>query len=748
MALIPPSAPGAAQKDFKPRLVWATGSLVFAFLVLVTRLYYLQMLKGDEYKERADENFVKEIRTPADRGRFLDRNGAILVDSRPSYDLTLTPHFCGKTCADVLDRLGEIVQLAPEEIERARGQLKNAVKLERYRPFTVRVDLGRDELDRFLAVQMDLPGADVFPVPHRHYRFGSLGGHLIGYMNEVGAEELKRLNDSLAQAGQAERRYMLGDYVGRRGLERKWENVLRGIEGKERVPVDAKGRRKEEADSLIPEDQRVVPSVPGKNLVLSIDWRLQDFAEKTFPATAGVVVAMDLRTGFLLALVDRPAPDPNKMSGRISKAELDAIHNDPLQPELFRAIQQHYHPGSTFKALTSIAALEEGLYHPGTTVFCPGHFSMGRARWRCDKDSGHGWVNFEHALGASCDVFYYEAGAKLGADTIAKWAKRSGMGAPTGFDVGTKEIPGVIPDVAWHDKHLKGGYQRGMAVNLSIGQGDVNVTPMQQLVFYAALATGKVWRPQVVLRVEDTAGKVLESFEPEVRGTLDIKKSTRDTVLKGLLAAVNQPFGTAYAQRVKEYTLAGKTGTAQVVKLGATRLKAHQVPYFQRDHAWFAAFAPAEDPEIVVVVLNEHSGFGSTNAAPTAVALIKKYMELKALDAGLPPPTAPAAAAPSAAPAPVAVPARAEPKDRPRPKPAVAIDPPAAPAPAVPPAAPERPPVAPADPAPEPAAPPPPPPEPAAPPPEPAQEPETDASTGARANGSAAAPHEGRGPLG
>jgi penicillin-binding protein 2 len=644
MSLIPPSAPGTAQKDMKPRLIWATGTLLLSFLVLLARLYYLQILRGDEYKERAENNYVKEFRTPADRGQFLDRNGVMLVDSRPSYNLTLTPYFCRRSCDEVLDKLAALVQLAPDEVDRARSQLKSPRGPGPNQAFAVKADLGRDELDRFLAHQMELPGADVQPVPHRNYRYAGLGGHLIGYMNEVNANDLKVLN-----AQPDIEPYSLGDYIGRRGLEYRYESVLRGEDGKERMSVDAKGFRKEEADTLIPEDQRVVPSVPGHNLVLSIDWRLQEFAEKTFPATAGVVAAMDAKTGFLLALVDRPAPDPNKMSGRITPSELAAIHNDPLQPELFRAIQQHYHPGSTFKALIAIAALEEGVMKPGTTVFCPGHFNMGKARWRCDKESGHGNVDFEHALGASCDVFFYQAGALLGADAIAKWARRAGLGMPTGFDV-KGEISGVIPDAAWHDAHIPGGYQRGMAVNLAIGQGDVNVTPMQQLVFYAALATGKVWRPQVVLRVQDADGKVEKTFAPDVRGTLDIKPSTREVLMKGLLAAVNQPYGTAYGQRVKEFTVAGKTGTAQVVKLGAHRVKAAAVPYFERDHAWFASFAPAEDPEIVVVVLNEHSGFGSTNAAPTAVGLIKKYMELKALDAGLPPPvTAEAAAKPGTA---------------------------------------------------------------------------------------------------
>jgi penicillin-binding protein 2 len=653
MSLIPPRAPGAAQKDFKPRLIWASAALVLSFFVLVTRLYYLQVLRGEEFRERAEENFVKEIRTPADRGLFLDRNRTVLVDSRPSYDITLTPYFCGKTCDEVLARVAELVQMTPEEVERTRGQLRNARKLEVFRPMTIKVDVGREELDRFLASQMDLPGADVLPVPHRNYRFGSLGGHLIGYMNEVGADELKKLNEQLAEQDSDRGAYYLGDYVGRRGLERRYEQDLRGIDGKERVPVDAKGRRKAEADSLIPEDQRVVASVPGNNLVLSLDWRLQEYAEKIFPATAGVALAMDARTGFLLALVDRPSPDPNKMSGRITAAELAAIHADPLQPELFRAIQQHYSPGSTFKALTTIAALEEGVYRPDTTIYCPGHFSMGRAVWRCDKEAGHGWVDFEHALGASCDVFFYEAGARLGADPLARWARRCGLGIPTGFDV-AGEIPGVAPDEAWHDAHIPGGYQRGMAVNLAIGQGDVKATPMQQLVFYAALATGTIWRPQVVTQVESPDGKVLRTFAPDARGKLDLKPSTRDTVMKGLLAAVNQPFGTAYGQHVKEFTVAGKTGTAQVVKLGARRLKSDAVPYFQRDHAWFAAFAPAQDPDIVVVVLNEHSGFGSTNAAPTAVGLIKKYMELKAQDeaarTGVAPAPAPGAA-PAAAPA-------------------------------------------------------------------------------------------------
>jgi penicillin-binding protein 2 len=646
MSLIPPSAPGAAQKEFRPRLAWATGVAAVAFLVLIGRLYQLQIVRGDEYKEKADDNFVKELRQPADRGLVLDRNRRVLVDSRPSYDVTLTPAFCGKQCDDVITRLATLISLSQDEIERAQDLVESARKLERFKPFTVKIDVGRDALDQYLANQMELLGVDVVATPHRNYRYASLGGHLIGYMNEPSPEELKRLNEDIQKTGTKQGLYQLGDYVGRRGLERRFERDLRGVDGKERVPVDAKGRRKDDADDLIPPAMRLVPSQPGNNLVLSLDWRLQEFAEKTFPATAGVVVAMDAKTGFLLALVDRPAPDPNKMSGRITGAELAAIHADPLQPELFRAIQQHYHPGSTFKALTAIAAMEEGVLKPQSTVFCPGHFRMGSHVWRCDKESGHGSVDFQHALGASCDVFFYEAGARLGADAISKWAHLMGLGVPTGFEV-QGEVPGVVPDVEWHDRHIPGGYQKGMPVNLAIGQGDVNVTPMQQVVFYGALATGILWRPQVVLRIEDGDGQVLQEFAPQERARPNLKPSTRETVLKGLLAAVNEPYGTAYSQRLKDMdvVMAGKTGTAQVVRMGAKRLKASQVGYFERDHAWFAAFAPADDPQIVVVVLNEHSGFGASNAAPTASAVVKKWLELQAEDAaeraGAPPPVAP-----------------------------------------------------------------------------------------------------------
>ncbi len=656
MLLTPQASPGSGPQE-RARLGVATAVFSLAFLVLAGRLYQLQILRGSEYKGRADENFVKELRVPADRGLVVDRNHRVLVDSRPSYDVALIPYFCGKQCGEVVARLAAMLSLAPDEESRVRDHLRRATGLERFRPFTVKVDVGRDEVDVLEANHAELSGAvEVIPTPHRHYRYGTWASHLLGYMNEIGAEEMERENQRIAGSTGDDLPYQLGDYIGRRGLERRYEADMRGVDGKERVVVDARGNALRGSD-LIPEAQRHEPSRPGQNLVLSLDWRLQEFAERTFPGTAGAVLAMDPKTGFLLALVDRPATDPNKLSGRITKAELAEIAADPLQPELFRAIQQHYHPGSTFKVVTAVAALEEGAFKKGSSVWCPGYFTMGRYRWRCDKETGHGAVDLEHALGASCDVFFYTLGERLGADRMARYGGMLGLGRPTGLDTSDREIPGIMPDVAWHEAHLAGGYHPGMAVNLAIGQGDLNVTPLQQVVLYGALASGIVWRPQVVLRLEDARGEVVKELAPEERGRLALKPETLALVRQGLLAAVNQPYGTAYWSRLADVVMAGKTGTAQVVKIGAKRHRAADVGYFERDHAWFAAFAPADDPQIVVVVLNEHSGFGASNAAPTASAVVKKWLELKKEDeaertgAGRPAEPAPAQPPPPPAPA-------------------------------------------------------------------------------------------------
>jgi penicillin-binding protein 2 len=428
--------------------------------------------------------------------------------------------------------------------------------------------------------------------------------------------------------------YRRGQTIGRRGLERRWERELRGADGKQNIAVDAKGREldKDTQEALIPESERLVPATPGNNLILSVDEKLQRAADAAFLGRAGAVVAMEAKSGFILAMVSRPSFDSNKMSGRITRAELKAISEDPLKPMLNRVMNENYHPGSTFKMLMSVVGLENNVITPSSSVFCGGGYTMGNHRWRCDKPQGHGSLDLKHALAQSCDVFYYSVGDRAGLDAIAEMARRFGYGAPTGLDLG-REIPGIIPD----SKTItpESGSARAHAINAAIGQGEINVTPLQQAVAYAAVANGgDIVLPQIVRRIESPDGKVIREFEPQILRKLGVKGSTLETVREGLFAVVNEPGGTAYRSRLPDIQFAGKTGTAQVMKLGQKqKLDPATQAYLSRDHAWFVAFAPADDPEIVVAVLNEHGGWGAEAAAPSASKIVRAYFELKKRDA-------------------------------------------------------------------------------------------------------------------
>jgi penicillin-binding protein 2 len=501
-------------------------------------------------------------------------------------------------------------------------------KLEKFKPFLVALDIPRDQVDVLEAHHSELSCVDLIPTPHRQYKVKPSLGHVIGYMSEVTPEELDDPDHP---------DYRRGQTIGRRGIERRWERELRGEDGKQNIAVDAKGREldKDTQEALIPENERLVPATPGNNLVLSVDEKLQKVADAAFQGHAGAVVAMEAKTGFILAMVSRPSFDSNKMSGRITRAELKAISEDPLKPMLNRVMNENYHPGSTFKMVTSLAGLENGVITPDSTVFCGGGYTMGNHRWRCDKPAGHGALDLRHALSQSCDVYYYSVGDRVGLDTLAEMARRLGYGQPTGLDLG-REITGIIPDTKTITP--ESGSARAHAINAAIGQGEINVTPLQQAVAYAAIANGgNVLVPQIVLRIESPDGKVIREFQPQVARKLSVKDSSLEAIRDGLTAVVNEPGGTAYRSRLPDIEFAGKTGTAQVMKLGQKqKLDPTTQAYFSRDHAWFASFAPAEEPEIVVVVLNEHGGWGADAAAPAASKIISAYFRMKREEAAPP----------------------------------------------------------------------------------------------------------------
>jgi len=602
------------ERELKIRIGWLGVAAALGILLLAGRVWYLQIRKGEEYFARSSGNFVKELRIPADRGMIVDRKGRILVDNRPSYDVYLTPAFC-PDCEDVIGRLAGQLGLETEDLQRAVDANEKARGLERFRPVMIQQDLSRDDLDVLEANRELLPGVDVIGAPHRNYRAGAMAGHLLGYLGEIGPDELEK------SAG----RYRAGDYVGKRGVERRFESWLKGQDGLERVVADAKGRKLPEFEELIPAADRLVPSQPGANVILTLDARLQAAAEEAFDDVAGAAIVIDVDTGYLLAVVSKPGFDPNRMTGRISRAELKALNADPLEPMLFRATQNHYHPGSVFKVVPALVGLEAGFNHD---VFCGGGYTLGKRRWRCHKESGHGYVGLEQSMKVSCDTWYYALADRVGLEPIAEMSRRFGLGSVTGLDLGF-EVPGVVPSPAYHDKYTRGGYTKGFALNAVIGQGDSNVTPLQVAVMFAAIANGgTVYEPQAVLRVEKPGGEVLEDFPPRVKSKLGVKREHLDIVRRSLEKVVGEPGGTAYRHRLPGVKVAGKTGTAQVVRIGSVRLKKEQMDWFSRDHAWFAAYAPADQPEIAVVLLNEHGGSGGADAAPIAMRIIQRYFEI------------------------------------------------------------------------------------------------------------------------
>ena len=617
-------------RELARRFVWVGLAMVAGLVVLAVQLYRLQITQGEEYAAKSVANFVKEVRLRADRGLIKDRHGTILVDNRPSFDAFITPAFCTRCAEEVLPKLGELLGWDEAQRKRVEDQVRVARRTAPFQPLPVRIDLTRDEFDRINARVDLLDGVEVVPVPHRGYRTGSVLAHVLGYMNEITQEELERLSVEGS-------RYALGDYIGRRGLERYFESTLRGRDGVRKEVVNARGRVIEELQDKLGKNA-VVPSRPGNNVVLSIDMRLQEVAERAFPGAAGAVLVVDVKTGFIRAVVSRPGFDPNLLTGRITPTQMAALAKDPLQPMINRVSANHFSPGSTFKVVTQLAAYKSGLIRPETYITCEGGYRLGANTWRCHNERGHGPVNGKMAMQYSCNSWFYKVADTLGLDPIAEMGKALGLGQQTGIGV-LAEVPGIMPSTEYHQRLSRGGYTKGMALNSAIGQGDDAVTPLQLAMVYAAVANGgTLYKPQLVERIEGLEGEVIEQYEPQVVRQLELPKAQLESVKAGLRAVVNEPGGTAFRVRLEDVVVAGKTGTAQVATLGAVRLKTQQMDFFQRDHAWFSGFAPADEPEIAVVVLNEHGGHGGSDAAPTAMALIRKYLELKREDAAHPAP--------------------------------------------------------------------------------------------------------------
>lgn len=579
--------------------------LGIAFLGLVSRLWFLQVLKGDEFEAFSRDNRIRIERVPASRGRILDRYGRELVVNRPSFDVYVLPKDAGDISALSVN-LSRVLNEDPNQIEQ---KIKLASKKNRFKSVLLAQDINRDQLAYIEARRSSLPGLTIEVNNLRQYPLGLLGASFLGYIGKVSEAELQATPE-LSSNG----------LVGKSGVEKTWEGSLRGKDGFIQRVTDALGR--EVNSDLFLKDLVNRGSVPGNDVVMSVDIDLQKAAEDALGEEFGAIIVVNVRNGEVLALASKPTFDPADFVKGIDSKAWSKLINDKDFPLISRATQGLYAPGSVFKMVPSAAAMKEGVIDPDALVHCPGYYRVGSHVYRCWKRGGHGWMNMREAIVQSCDVYFYRLADKLGIDRMAKYMNFFGFGTPTG--IGIEERAGIAPSREWKLEKFKKPWYKGETIVSAIGQGYVSVTPLQIAMMTAAIANGgTLLTPKLVIKEVAFSGETrLNNLPP--RGELPVGKDTLALIRDAMTGVVNGPGGTGHGARIENITVAGKTGTAQVISLDSQSSdKAH------KDHAWFTSFAPAEAPEITVTVLIEHGGKGGAVAAPIAKKIIETYFHLK-----------------------------------------------------------------------------------------------------------------------
>ena len=592
--------------ELSPRLARRTavaiGAVVISFLLMAVRLWYLQISEGEAMRGLSEHNRIRLRRVPAQRGVIYDRNGIVLVEDRPSFDVLLVPEDAGDVDA-VVARLGRYLGdgLALDAL--SREQRRRAP----FQGVVVRRDIAWSGVAAIETRRLELPGVTLEVTPRRLYPFGTLAAHVLGYVGEVTPKDLEK---------RAELR--MGDLIGKAGIEQPLDGELRGTPGREQIEVDAVGRQIRVLDEE--------PDIPGRNLVLTVDHGVQAAAEEVLEGHRGAIVALDPNTGEVLALASRPAFDPNMFAAGITAGAWRDLVKDPYRPLTNRAIQGQYPPGSTFKIMVGTAALEERVMSASEPVCCGGGVFFGGHFFRCWRKQGHGCLSFHRGLVESCDVFFYEAGGRLGVDAIADYSRRYGLGEPTGLGLRAEE-PGLIPDSDWKKRRFGERWYPGETLSVAIGQGYVLTTPLQMASAIATVASGGIrYRPFVVKRIEGPGASVTE-FGPEVAGKLNVRPSTLASLQAALRDVVEGEHGTGQRARIAGVEVAGKTGTAQAAGAAVAQGGEKSAQERFRDHAWFVAYAPAGMPTIAVAVLVENAGeHGGTVAAPMARVVMERHL--------------------------------------------------------------------------------------------------------------------------
>ncbi|MBI3994766.1 MAG: penicillin-binding protein 2 [Nitrospirae bacterium] len=592
-------------QEIQGRLGYLMIGIVVIFLSLLLRAWYLQITKGSYYKEQSESNRIRVVYIQPPRGLIFDRRGELLANNSPSFNLYLVLEDIADKNA-LLDRLAGLIQLDRDELERKIRSRKNFVP---YMPVRIKEGLSLKEVGMIESHRLDLAGTLLAPEPQRNYLYGPLAAHLLGYVGEISPAQLQTPENSGVLPGTS---------VGQNGIEKTYDAHIRGRVGQKIIEVDAVGH---EMKVL-----RVQEPASGNDLYLTIDLKVQKAAEEALGKDAGTIVAIDPRNGEILAMVSRPAFDPNQLSQSLSSAEWEALSSDPGHPLTNRATQGQYPPGSTFKLVVSSAALETKEVTPEEEINCTGGMLFGRRIYKDWKRGGHGLMDLHSAIVQSCDVFFYEVGRRVGIERLADFAFRYGLGRPTGIEL-TSEKSGNIPTPQWKNRAKGEPWYPGETLSVSIGQGFVTVTPVQMASLMATVAmAGDRYQPHLIKAIRDRATGRLFEFPPVRIGKVQMAGETFNLIRQALSGVVSEPHGTGSAARSKMVSIGGKTGTAQVVGI-QPGVETKSLPKEFQDHAWFIAFAPVENPQIAVAVLIENGGHGGETAAPPAKRVIEEYLK-------------------------------------------------------------------------------------------------------------------------
>lgn len=612
--------------EFRKRYKWMAVVALAGFIILLGRMVQLQLVEHERWATISRDNITKTVTLPATRGVIRDTNGRIVATNRPSYAVYVVPQLLAP--GDV-QRIADLMGLEAGTRARLEERLARIPAHRRLQQVRIFSDIDRDQLAALETHSTELPALDVVAVPVRAYPYGHLGSHVVGYLNEVSAEDLEAL---------AEHGYRAGDLLGRTGVERAFESYLRGKRGYKRVLVNARGEPMDAAEmrALDARTEREEP-VPGRDLTLTLDMDLMRSIERAFRGhPSGAAVVLEAKTGEIRALYSKPAADLNEMSGRLPPERFRELLEDPFRPLVDKAVFESYFPGSTFKPVTALAALADDVVDPANRIDCPGFYELGKRRFRCTH--AHGEVDLRTAIVRSCNVYFWKLAEQVGLDRIHRYARQLGFGRPSGLGINS-EASGFVPNKEWYRERHDNRFRIGFTLNTAIGQGNTRATVLQLALAYGAMANGgRLHVPQIAEAVTTPDGDVLERFQPRLRRHIGVDGEHLERLQDGMRGVVNDRKGTAYDARVTGgVTVAGKTGTAQVAR---GPLREGEDPrrawYFRRDHAWFAGYAPADDPQIVAAVMVEHGGAGGKAAAPIATQVIQEYLGAMTASAATP----------------------------------------------------------------------------------------------------------------